>query len=200
MSIVGFIVMGDRTSHGGTVVSGDMSFTIDGQPVARVGDQVYCPRCKMPTVIVTSRFPFVTAFAQYAAYDQDATSCGAILQSRHNGHAGWEIEGEENDRLGVRVPVSEGKAIDELGEYSSRKPLRFQEHFILHDEAGQLIPHVPYSARTGEGRVFEGVTDAEGRTAIIWTDSPEALEITVGPQPSRTPDTYHRDEQDYEGL
>lgn len=43
MSIVGFIVVGDRTSHGGVVVSGDITCTIDGQPVARVGDKVFCP-------------------------------------------------------------------------------------------------------------------------------------------------------------
>lgn len=87
--------MGDRTSHRGTVVSGDMTFTIDGQPVARIGDKVFCPRCSKTTVIVTSRFPTVSAFGQNVAYDQDSTTCGALLNSRHNGHAGWEAEGSD---------------------------------------------------------------------------------------------------------
>ena len=44
-----FIVKGDRTTHGGTVVtawgeSGPVPHTIDGIPVACVGDKVTCPR------------------------------------------------------------------------------------------------------------------------------------------------------------
>ena len=34
MAIIGFIVMGDRTSHGGVVMSGDPTWTVDGQPIA----------------------------------------------------------------------------------------------------------------------------------------------------------------------
>ena len=44
-----FIVKGDRTTHGGTVVtawgeSGPVPHTIDGIPVACVGDKATCPR------------------------------------------------------------------------------------------------------------------------------------------------------------
>lgn len=94
MSIIGFIVLGDRTSHGGVVVSGDPTWTIDGQHIARVGDKVTCPRCKRDTTIVTSRFPTVIDLGKPEAYDQDTTDCGAVIYSRHNGHAGWgEAEG-----------------------------------------------------------------------------------------------------------
>ncbi|MDR3212488.1 MAG: PAAR domain-containing protein, partial [Azoarcus sp.] len=45
-----FILLGDKTSHGGTVVgargAGRVPFYIDGKPVACVGDPVVCPRCK----------------------------------------------------------------------------------------------------------------------------------------------------------
>jgi hypothetical protein len=56
MSIVGLIVVGDATSHGGVVVTGDPTWTVDGIPVARVGDTVFCPLCQRTTVIVSSRF------------------------------------------------------------------------------------------------------------------------------------------------
>jgi uncharacterized Zn-binding protein involved in type VI secretion len=59
MAIIGFIVLGDRTSHGGTVISADPAWTIDEQPVARVGDKVSCPRCKRTSTIVSSRFSVV---------------------------------------------------------------------------------------------------------------------------------------------
>jgi len=35
---------GDATTHGGKVVQASGSFTIDGRRIARVGDQVSCPR------------------------------------------------------------------------------------------------------------------------------------------------------------
>jgi uncharacterized Zn-binding protein involved in type VI secretion len=89
MSIVGFIVIGDRTSHGGTVISGDPVWTIDGQPVARIGDQVTCPRCKRTSTITYSLYPSVLTNGKPTAYDQAVTDCGAIVYSRHNGHAGW---------------------------------------------------------------------------------------------------------------
>lgn len=88
MAIIGFIVIGDRASHEGTVTSGDATFTVDGQPIARLGDKVVCPRCKTTASIATSRFPTASAFGQEPAYDQNAPSCGALLISRHNQHSG----------------------------------------------------------------------------------------------------------------
>lgn len=195
MAIIGFIVVGDRTSHGGTVVSGDSTFTIDGQPIARIGDKVFCKRCMKSTVITTSRFPTVSAFGQNMAYDQDSTSCGALLYSRHNGHAGWEADGEVSAT--PKAPVD----MDAVGtEILASKPLRFQEHFILHDGDGNLMSNVPYVVTTGEGKTFEGDTDAEGRTAVVWTDSPDALDVQVGDRPTNTDDPYHYDEPTDEGL
>ena len=38
-----YIRLGDSTSHGGTVISATARMTIDGIPVARLGDQCTCP-------------------------------------------------------------------------------------------------------------------------------------------------------------
>lgn len=40
-----FIVMGAPT-HGGTVISADLTCTIFGKAMVRVGDMVVCPKCK----------------------------------------------------------------------------------------------------------------------------------------------------------
>jgi len=37
------IYVGDKTSHGGSVLTGSPQVTIDGKPVARKTDQVSCP-------------------------------------------------------------------------------------------------------------------------------------------------------------
>ncbi|MDR0702167.1 MAG: PAAR domain-containing protein, partial [Azoarcus sp.] len=49
-----FIVLGDTTSHGGTVITANSRMTIDGKPVACVGDLVVCPRCSGTHVILGS--------------------------------------------------------------------------------------------------------------------------------------------------
>lgn len=38
--------MGDKTSHGGTVISADFTCDINGKNIARVGDMTVCPKCK----------------------------------------------------------------------------------------------------------------------------------------------------------
>jgi uncharacterized Zn-binding protein involved in type VI secretion len=40
----GFVVLGDSTTHGGTVISASSTIFIHGRPVALVGDQVDCPK------------------------------------------------------------------------------------------------------------------------------------------------------------
>ncbi|MFJ4293207.1 PAAR domain-containing protein [Cupriavidus sp. NPDC089707] len=38
------ITVGDTTDHGGTVTSGSPTHTINGKPIARLGDVVACPQ------------------------------------------------------------------------------------------------------------------------------------------------------------
>lgn len=76
-----FITLGDRTSHGGTVITADYTFDIHGKYVARVGDLTVCPRCK-GRFPITSGAPDMQALGQAVARDGDRTACGATLVSR----------------------------------------------------------------------------------------------------------------------
>ena len=40
-----FIVQGDKTSHGGTVLTGSPFSDCDGKAIARLGDMCSCPKC-----------------------------------------------------------------------------------------------------------------------------------------------------------
>ena len=46
MSARSVIVIGDKTTHGGTVLQGSQTMTAGGKNVARQGDLVSCPKCK----------------------------------------------------------------------------------------------------------------------------------------------------------
>lgn len=180
VSVIGFIVLGDRTSHGGVVVSADPTWTIDGQPIARIGDMVTCPRCKRVSTIISSRFPTVIDLGKPVAYDQDMTDCGAVIYSRHNNHAGW---GEADDN---------GNAASALEDYVQKKAQRFQEHFVLqNNETGEPIAGVSYTIKTGDGKTFDGETDAQGRTDVVWTDSPLPVEVVARPKSTTSDDPYH---------
>ncbi len=72
-----FIVMGDKTSHGGTVASGAPTATTHGKPIARLGDKVTCPKCG-PTTIATGDSSMLVMGKPVARHG-DKTACGATL-------------------------------------------------------------------------------------------------------------------------
>lgn len=39
----GLVLLGDKTTHGGKVISASAKFTVNGKQVALVGDRVSCP-------------------------------------------------------------------------------------------------------------------------------------------------------------
>ncbi|MFV0662085.1 PAAR domain-containing protein [Denitromonas sp.] len=73
-----FIVLGDKTTHGGTVISADFTFDINGKAVARVGDSVVCPKCKGVFPITSGTEDVVGDGGGYARH-MDSTACGARL-------------------------------------------------------------------------------------------------------------------------
>ena len=76
----GVVRLGDKTSHGGQVISASDSFTVRGKQVALDGDTTFCPKCK-------GTFPIKVGGSDRrhhgtkVAYNGDATACGAKLVS-----------------------------------------------------------------------------------------------------------------------
>ncbi|AKU13519.1 MAG: hypothetical protein AzoDbin1_02038 [Azoarcus sp.] len=75
-----FIVIGDRTDHGGTVIGASLSSDCNGKGIARVGDQVTCPRKGHGRVtVIATGDPTTLIDGRPAARHGDKTACGAIL-------------------------------------------------------------------------------------------------------------------------
>ena len=76
----GIVRLGDKTTHGGQVISAQATFKALGKAVAVEGDLTVCPKCK-------GTFPIQPASSerrhhgQAVAYDGDKTACGAKLIS-----------------------------------------------------------------------------------------------------------------------
>ncbi|SCB22468.1 PAAR domain-containing protein [Cupriavidus alkaliphilus] len=77
-----FILLGDKTDHGGVVITASGNTSTNGKGIACVGDRVTCPRSGHGgiTVIVTGD-PNVIIDGRAAARHGDKTACGATLLS-----------------------------------------------------------------------------------------------------------------------
>lgn len=74
-----FIVIGDKTSHGGTVCGAAATTKTTGRQLARLGDPVTCPREGHGSEVIVSGDPTVIVEGKPCARHGDKTSCGATL-------------------------------------------------------------------------------------------------------------------------
>lgn len=75
-----FIVIGDKTDHGGVVIQGATASDAAGKKIARVGDKVTCPRRGHGhTTVIVSGDPTCVIDGKPAARHGDKTACGATL-------------------------------------------------------------------------------------------------------------------------
>lgn len=172
------IVLGDTTSHGGKVITADASYTVDGIPIARIGDKVACPRCKRVSTIITSRFPSITMGGKPATFDQDTTDCGAILYSRNNGHAGRADRSGGGSSSGTSGSGNSLSSTQAAYLSQSQQPEGYKGRFILvNRETGQPIKGQTYEVRSESGKTVAGTTDDEGFTEWLDSKEEESLEF-----------------------
>lgn len=74
-----FIVIGDKTNHGGTVCGAAATTSTGGRQIARVGDPVSCPRDGHGGEVIVTGDPTVVIEGRACARHGDKTSCGATL-------------------------------------------------------------------------------------------------------------------------
>lgn len=78
------ITVGDKTDHGGTVISGSPTHDIRGRAIARLGDQVNCPQSypgRKPQEVnkITSAYNSCTVNGMPVAVEGCTTQCGCKL-------------------------------------------------------------------------------------------------------------------------
>ncbi len=117
------IVMGDRTSHGGSVITADMTFDINGKCVARIGDLTVCPKCKGVFPIKSGASDLVDGDGSGYARHMDETACGAKLiatqmtttwdNKSSSGAAAGDGDGQAiPDAALIATPTSSGVCLD----------------------------------------------------------------------------------------
>ncbi|WP_211462418.1 PAAR domain-containing protein [Collimonas silvisoli] len=158
---VAVVVIGDKTSHGGVVLTGDNTTLENGIGMARVGDEVYCPRCK-PHIhkIIQGSSNCPTPNGQSIALHNDETSCGATL-------------------IAAGAP-NINAAISFLTRLEKSETQKYDEQFLVADDEGNTLADMPYTVKLASGELVHGVTDDEGKTERFFTDDAQKLEIHLG--------------------
>lgn len=83
----GIIVIGDMTSHGGVVITGQPNYRVNGRPVACVGDTVTCPIPQHGGVsIIVEGHPTMRVNGRPVALAGHKCACGCTLISTGSPH------------------------------------------------------------------------------------------------------------------
>ncbi|WP_261533899.1 PAAR domain-containing protein [Burkholderia multivorans] len=164
-----FIREGDTTSHGGRVLACDPTNTVEGKPLALLGDMVSCPRCGgvFPIVKVKTEL-HMTFNGRPVASDGDMTACGATLIASQSTATASPTAGAGGS-IGVGKSVLAQNVAQDDGAYRGR----FQ---LVDDKTRQPIANHPYTVRSADGKTIQGTTDANGHTD--WLSSHQASSLS----------------------
>lgn len=158
----GVIRIGDKTSHGGQVISASSGTVVMGKLAALDGDMSVCPQCKGKFALKPDGAGARHEDKPYA-YHNDRTECGARLISSLSWEA--DLDGTESPK-GLQERASNG-GFDDL-------------FVLLDDETGRPVAFMEYAIKRESGEVEYGVTNDLGETHLLTsTATSECVQIYV---------------------
>lgn len=192
-----FIVLGDRTDHGGTVVSASPTFTSHGKQIARLGDQVTCPRCRGSHVIAEGDASMLID-GQPAAYEGCKTTCGARLiagqfvsTTQPSGGVGAGASSANSSAVNAAstgaaqgaaaLPagmgsIGAGQAAGYQEEQVNDAGERFRGRFrVVDGDSREPVAGASIRIRGTGGQYVTGATDGDGYTPWVERDAAERL-------------------------
>lgn len=150
------IRLGDSTSHGGRVVEATARFTVDGIPVARVGDACICPIAGHRNCKIIEGDPNCCIDGIPVAVEGCKTTCNATLIP------------SQIDRMTIEpirggiVAESSINGANSLARHVNSTDI-YDHHFQLLDgETGEPLSDFSYSMMTDSGVELVGITDKNG--------------------------------------
>ncbi len=175
------IVVGDKTSHGGIVISGTPTTDIDGKPVARVGDKVTCPcRGHGGITVIVSGDPTCIVNGRAVARHGDKTACGATLLSSQM-LTSVQTGGSGTSGLGTALSSTMSARPNATGSIAKAAAFPFDEQVKLALAGDQVVLiGLPWFIKTADGRVFKGRLDGSGQLPRIDTPAEDKYEVLWG--------------------
>jgi uncharacterized Zn-binding protein involved in type VI secretion len=174
-----FIVLGDQTDHGGVVIEASVMTDTHGKGIARVGDQVTCPKRNHGTTVIVSGDPTMIIDGKAAALHGDKCACGATLISSQFVSTVGDGGRASSSSSSGSVQADKARA---SGLISSLLPEnhQFDIHFLVRDEkTGHALPGVSYRLTLDDGTSITGVTDENGLTDTISSNTKQKAKLEV---------------------
>jgi uncharacterized Zn-binding protein involved in type VI secretion len=181
-----WIVKGDKTSHGGTVIEGDPTFETHGKPVALVGHMTTCPKCKGGPFPIATGAPDFVSNGRPVARHGDRTACGASLISGQFVSM-WSAERSaattagtlprQRPEIGQATPtgLTQARRGESIGPTLAES---YGKRFLVtNSESGEPLANRKFIAVVG-GSEREGTTDGDGY-ADIEAKPGESIELHV---------------------
>ena len=166
-----FIVVGDPTDHGGVVIGSTQTTDTFGKRLARVGDQVTCPKKGHGTTVIVTGDPTMIVDGAPVARHGDKCVCGATLISSQ------VLSGVGEGRGNSRADQASTRTTQEHAYGSPRA--EFDQRFQLMNLQGSPMRDVPYVITLESGTTWFGRTDASGMTEVVVSASDEVATIEV---------------------
>lgn len=175
MSSRPFIVIGDRTDHGGIVVGSSASTRTHGMGIARVGDQVTCPKKGHGTTVIVTGDPTMIIDGAPAARHGDKCACGATLissQAVSTTSDGGAIHALAPDH------TTQSSTPTRMGVPTGIQALFDDRLALMDDDSGRPLSHMAYAIKRASGAIEHGITSAEGHTHLLTaTAKAESVDI-----------------------
>ena len=174
-----WIVIGDPTSSGGSVVTGSPFTDIDGTPVARVTDQATCPRHKGAYPIVDGDSTLIVD-GQPVALHGSSLACGCKVLSAQQVRVFVDAGGGGGAGGAARAVVTAKSSAAAQTLASATSDGGYDEAFVLRSSlTGKPLANRNYRIFHANGSVENGVTDAGGATHLVHSDCCEQLKIEL---------------------
>jgi uncharacterized Zn-binding protein involved in type VI secretion len=176
-----FIVIGDPTDHGGVVVGASGTTDTHGKRIARVGDQVTCPKKGHGTTVIVTGDPTMIIDGMPAARHGDKCACGATLiasqvvsTTSDGGMSNPQAASEAQKAAAMAAGLSSPTVRDEVTfEYDEQTKL------VVDGDTATLVG-VPWFIRTQDGRTFSGRLDDQGQLPRVITDNEQHYDAYWG--------------------
>jgi uncharacterized Zn-binding protein involved in type VI secretion len=178
-----FIVIGDQTDHGGVVIEASVMTDTHGKGIARVGDQVTCPKRNHGTTVIVTGDPTMIIDGKAAARHGDKCACGAtLISSQFVSTVGGGAAGASENSSQDASHSAPGARMDQAADLSTmHEPLsaKFDDRFkLVDDETGEPLSNVEYAIKRASGKVEYGTTDGAGNTHLLSSSTEtESVEI-----------------------
>ncbi|MEN1926239.1 PAAR domain-containing protein [Luteimonas sp. MJ146] len=186
-----WIVVGDPTSSGGSVITGSSFTDIDGIPVARVNDQATCPRHKGAYPIVDGDSTLVVD-GQPVALHGSSLACGCKVLSAQQVRVFVDVGGGGAGGAGglasLAAAAGVAAAVAKLrnateGAATTGPAGEFDQGLCLVDGSGRVLCDAAYVLQLEDGSCLEGRTDDAGNTARVVTQTPQRIvKVVLNPE------------------